>query len=83
MVMRLRLFLLVALILGTAAGIDIEVLLKDCRNGQHRWTAGVTGLRICKLVTRLFDWRRIWKKGWSGVRTRRRIPIMGENIGDM
>ncbi len=61
MMMRLRLFLLVALMLGTAAGIDIEALLKICRNGQIRWTAGVTGPGICKLVnTRLFDGRRIW-----------------------
>ncbi len=64
MMTHLGLFLLVALILGTAStGIDMGALLKACRNGQDRWIAEeVTGPDICKLVTRMFVGR-IWKKG--------------------
>ncbi len=63
MMTELRGFLLVVLMLGTVAGIDIAALLKNCRSGQGSWTAGVTGPEICKLVTRMFDGGRIRKNG--------------------
>ncbi len=62
MMTDLRSFLLVLLMLETAGGLGIGALL-NCRNGLDRWTTGVTGPEICKLVNRMFDGGRIRKKG--------------------